>query len=177
MDAIFLRFLEASYEEATKLAAESDVLRLVPMPPHPPSAYVCDFLVPHLRRTDAGTVEISRDPVLAGIRFPEDYLRSADPHLSLKVASLLDPPSLVHPNVKGGIVCLGSAFGPGTRISLLLGELYDIFSYRNYSLVEAGSLNPEACRLLRAHPQLLDELRPEPLRRRQKELKIQVSHP
>lgn len=163
-DRVFANFLQNALIEARELAAESHVLRVCPMPPLPPSSYLCQFGLPYLRRLPSGLVEVAPGPVLAGIHFPEDYLRAADPHLYLKIASVLTP-DLVHPNVHGSTVCLGSAFAPGTPIRVLLWELFDILAYRNVSLDERNALNPMACRLLRAHPHLFDKLESRPLRR------------
>jgi len=173
MDVIFHRFLENMLAEAKEVAQSSDVVRLRPMPADPPVTYLCEFRVPHLWRRPSGLVELSHQPVLGTIHFPEDYLRSTDSHLYMKVASVLTP-NFVHPNVYGSVVCLGSAFAPGTRLSWLLREFYEIVSYSNYSLDERNSLNPEACRLLRAHGHLLESLKPEPFLRRKRNLQIAV---
>jgi hypothetical protein len=77
--------------------------------------------------------------------------------------------------VRGGVVCLGSAFAPGTPITALLWELYDICSYQNVTLDERNAMNPEACRLLREHPELLARLKPAPFLRRQHRMQIKVS--
>jgi hypothetical protein len=154
-----------------ELADESDVLRVLPCPPLPPAAYVCEFRVRYLRRAPSGLVEVAPGPVLAGLRFPEDYLRAADAHLYLKVASVLTP-DLVHPNVLGPVVCLGSAFAPGTPVRVLLWELYEILAYRNLTLDERNALNPEACRLLREHAHFLNQLEAPPLRRGRLPLRV-----
>ncbi len=174
MDAIFNRFLENAFTEAMELSQKSAVLRVRPLPPHPPSSYLCEYHVHHLRRTHSGVVEVVKEPVILGVHFPEDYLRSTDPQLYLKVASLLSPLSFVHPNVWGGSVCLGSRFAPGTGIGVLLRELYEIVCYRNLNLVESNAMNAEACRLLRAHPHLLEALRPEPFLHRRRPIRVTV---
>jgi hypothetical protein len=169
-DQVFMTFLHNTLIQAMELADESDVLRVIPRPPLPPAAYVCEFRVPYLRRTPSGIVEVAPGPVLAGLRFPEDYLRAADPHLFLKVASILTP--LVHPNILGPLVCLGSKFAPGTPVRMLLWELYEIVAYRNVTLDEHNALDPEACRLLREHPHLLGQLEAPPLRRGRRPLHL-----
>jgi hypothetical protein len=82
-------------------------------------------------------------------------------------------PDIVHPNIRGPGVCLGSAFRAGTGLAVILRELYEIFTYANYNLV--SSLNPEACRLLRAHRHLLESLAPLPLVRRSLNLHVKVT--
>jgi hypothetical protein len=119
-------------------------------------------------------VDVATGPVFAALHFPADYLRSTDPRLYLKVVSVLTE-DLTHPNVFGTVVCLGSGFAPGTPISALLWELYEILTYQNVTLDESNALSPEACRLLRAYRGLLDQLSPKPPMRRQHKLRIKVS--
>jgi hypothetical protein len=174
MSAVFQAFLHNMFAEARALAEKSDVLRLTPLPPFPPCGYICEFDVAHLCRQAEGVVTIQPGPVVAAVLFPEDYLHSTDPRLYLKVASVLEPRNLVHPNIRGGVVCLGSAFMPGTPITALLWELYDIVSGQNVTLDERNAMNPEACRLLRAQPELLAQLQPKPFLRRRHKLQIKV---
>jgi hypothetical protein len=174
MDPVYLKFLENTYDEARRLAEKSDVLKLSPIPPFPPGAYLCEFHVAHLRLLSDGTVRIEQGPVTAGVIFPEDYLRSTDPRLYLRVASALTPFDLLHPNVRGGVVCLGAAFAPGTSLTALLWELYEIVSYQNVTLDERNAMNPTACRLLRQQPELLSGLRPEPFLRRRHGMQVSV---
>ena len=147
MDDVFQTFLDNTAKDAAELQVRSDVVVLDPLPPLPPSRYSCTFQVPHLRRLPSGIVEIHPGPVLCGISFPEDYLRSTDPKLFMKMASVLNP-GFLHPNVLFGSVCLGSAFTPGTPIGALVWELFDIVTYRNCTVDERNALNPEACRLV-----------------------------
>jgi hypothetical protein len=171
MDPVLYAFLQNTFVEATALAEKSDMLHLIPLPPLPPSTYLCEFDVHYLRRLRSGVVEIAPGPVLTALHFPEDYLRSTDPRLYLKVASILTP-DLTHPNVGGTIVCLGSAFAPGTPLTALLWELYDIVTYQNVTVDERNALNPEACRLLREHAGLLAQFQLKPFLRRAHKLKI-----
>jgi hypothetical protein len=175
MDAIYLHFLENTFAEAQALVSKSDVLHLTALPPHPPASYLAEFRVDYLMRKPSGTVARAHGSVLTALHFPEDYLRSTDPRLSMKVASLLGPPWFVHPNVRSGVICLGAAFAPGTGIGLLLREIYEIVSYSCYTLVETNSLDPEACRLLRANPEILASFHPAPFIRRDQKLQIRVS--
>jgi hypothetical protein len=174
VDAVFYSFLENTYTEATALVQKSDVLKLFPIPPLPPAAYLCEFTLSYLRRLPSGVVEVASGPILAGVRFPEDYLRSTDHHLYLKVASILTF-DFTHPNVNGSMVCLGSQFAGGSPITALLFELYDIVSYQNVTLDEGNALNPEACRLLREHRELLDGMERKPFMRRKTKLQVKVS--
>ncbi len=175
MDPIFLTFLENSRAEALALAQQSDVLRVIPLPPLPPSRYLCEFRLPCLRWRAGGAVEAAPGPVMALLRFPEDYLRSCDPQLYMKVASVVDPPDILHPNIAATTVCLGAQFPAGAPIRLLLGQLYDILAFRNHTVDERNALNPQACRLLRQNPGLIRQLRPAPLVRPKARLAIQVT--
>jgi hypothetical protein len=175
MDRVYRTFLENTHTEALALEAKSSVLRLQAVPPLPSSRYQLRFDVPHLRRTDEGTVDAASGPVHCLLHFPSDYLRSVDPKLYLKVAFLLTP-EFVHPNVREGSICLGVGFEPGTPISGLVWQVYEIVTYRNCTVDERNALNPEACRLLRACPELLDRLERPPLFRRRHgwELKVKA---
>jgi hypothetical protein len=173
MDQIFRRFLQNSYIEATRLAENSDVLEVVGLPPLPPAVYICEFALPYLRKRADGVVEWAGGPIWCALHFPEDYLRSTDPKLFLKIASVAAPAGIVHPNIWGSTICLGSQFAPGTPIRALLWELYEILAYRNFSVLEPNVLNIEAARLLRQHRDLLERRIPPPLLRRRK-LRIQV---
>ena len=174
-DRVFLAFLHNTLTQALALMEESDILRVLPLPPMPPSRYLCEFQLPYLRRLPAGVVDVAPGPVRVGVSFPENYLYAADPHLSLKVAAMLTQ-DFIHPNVRGSVICLGSAFAPGTPFRVLAWELYDILAYANVTVDERNALNPEACRLLRAHPSLLDRLEVRPLRRRAKSVPITGDH-
>ena len=48
----------------------------------------------------------------------------------------------------------------------LIWHVYEILTYRNLNLDERDALNPQACRYLRLHPEVLAALRPPPLRQR-----------
>lgn len=169
-DRVFLAFLHNTLIQALALVEESDILRILPLPPLPPSRYLCEFQVPYLRRLPSGVVDVAPGPVRAGLSFPENYLYAADPHLYLKVASMLTQ-DFVHPNVRGSVICLGSAFAPGTPFRVLAWELYDILAYRNVTMDERNALNGEACRLLRACPEMVDRLEIPPLVRRERSVR------
>jgi hypothetical protein len=88
-DRVYTTFLENTLTQALALADESDILQVLPLPPLPPSRYLCQFKLPFLRRVPSGEVVVAGGPVLAGLHFPEDYLHSAEPPLHLKVAAVL----------------------------------------------------------------------------------------
>jgi hypothetical protein len=164
-DPVFAAFLRNSHEAARALAgASGGRLAVVPLGPPPPANYLCEFAARYLRRLPSGIVDVAGGPVAVGVHLPADYLRSPDPALGLKVVSMLTP-DFFHPNVQGPVICLGSAFAPGTPIRWLLEEVYAIVTYRNYTVDERAALNPEACRLLRQRPEILARLGPDEARR------------
>lgn len=172
-DRVYMAFLHNSLIQAMELAGESDVLRVVPRPPLPPAEYHCEFRVPYLRWLPSGLAEVAPGPVRAALRFPADYLRACDPHLAVRVASILTT-DIAHPNILGPVVCLGAGFAAGMPIRALLWELYEIIAYRNITVDEHDALNPGACRLLREHRHLLDRLAAPPLRRPRRPSRIAV---
>jgi hypothetical protein len=162
MDGTYQRFLENTRIEASELEGKSRLFRLHGMPPSPSSRYQLTFDLAYLRRTASGTVERANGPVHCLLHFPGDYLRSADPKLYLKVAFMLTS-QFVHPNVRDGSICLGVNFAPGSPITAVVWQVFDIVTYRNNTVDERNALNPEACRLLRARPELIDQLDRPPL--------------
>lgn len=174
MDQVYRTFLENTWEDALDMNSRSDVVRLEPELHSPPARYRCAFAVPYLRKLPSGTVEIASGPVMTFVNFPPDYLYSTDPHLYMRIAAMLTP-DFLHPNVGSyGAICLGAAFTGGTPLNALVWELYEIVSYRNRNVDERNALTPEACRLIRAHELLLDNLAAPPLFRKASRLKVQV---
>jgi hypothetical protein len=171
VDRVFQTFLENTAADAAELQLRSDVLLIEPLPPSPPSRYSCFFRVPFLSRLATGVVEIDRGPVRCAINFPEDYLRSTDPRLFLRVASVLNP-TFLHPNVMYGTVCLGNRFAPGTPIDAVVWELFEIITYRNCTVDERNALNPEACRLVREYPGLVGQLGQPSLLRPRRQVRV-----
>jgi len=157
MDTVYRQFLKHSHKAAVDVAKESDVLDIYPVWPYPPRQFLYEFHLPYLRCGVEGTVEVASGPIIGVLNFPESYLRSTDAYLSLKVVSMktLD---LLHPNVRGSVVCLGTAFRPGTSIEALLWSLWEILTYQNATLDERNAMNAEACKLLRGSPETLTQL-------------------
>jgi hypothetical protein len=173
MTGVYDAFLQSGFVDAMELAEHSEGrLQIFPQPPLPPSRYGVAFNVPFLRQSPSGTVEVvTGEPVLIGLSFPEWYLRSSDRHLVLSIVSVLTP-RVLHPNVLGSLVCLGDRLRPGTSLRILLYELYEVIGYRNLGLDERNALAPDACRLLRGHPDLLAKLVAPPLRSRPSPLSV-----
>ena len=176
MDKIYSGFLKQSLEQATQLAADSDVLSILDTKGNPPFRFLLQFSgIDYLVQScETGEVEINHEPVLVDLYFPPDYLRSVDPELYLKIVSLLTP-GFFHPNVRipFGLICLGHDFLPGTLLGDLAFHIHDIITYQNATVDERDAYNPEACRYLRQYPDILKQLRRPPIRRRN--LKVQVT--
>jgi hypothetical protein len=173
MNGVYESFLQSSLIDAMELAEQSDGrMQVFPQAPLPPSRYGIAFKVPFLRQLPSGMVDVvTTEPLLVGLSFPEWYLRSADPHLLLSIISVITP-RVLHPNVRGSLVCMGDRLVPGTPLRLLLFSLYEVIGYRNLGLDERNALAPDACRFLRAHPDLLARLMAPPLRSRRSALSV-----
>lgn len=176
MNRVYETFLQRGMIDAMELADQSEGrLRVAPEPPLPASRYAIVFNVPFLRQQPSGMVEmVTTEPVLVGLSFPEAYLRSTDPHLVLSVVSVLTP-RVLHPNVKGSVLCMGANFTPGMPLGILLFEIYEIIGYRNLGLDERNALAPDASRFLRANSDLLKRLAAPPLRGRRPSLSVTVT--
>jgi hypothetical protein len=137
-DPIFRSFLEAQLLAGMSLASESDILDLAPVPPFPPQCYLARFTCRGLAGRSATSLN-SVEHIVVGIRFPNDYLRrKLNP---VEVITLLEPVDLWHSNVNAPFVCVGD-WVPGTPLTDLLHQLYEIFSWQKKNTVHG--LNPLA---------------------------------
>ena len=187
MDAVLNSFLEDTFDRALRLGDETDVFKIYPEPARvPPARYMLLFPDLEYLKLDAGsgTVRPERGPIPVEIRFPADYLRSTDPNIYLKIATLLDPgpfglphPGFFHPNCDpaSGAICLGAGFLPGARLDALVRQVYDIITYQNYGVVEWDCLNRTAARYLRENPGAALSLNNPPLARRSRKFTVTVS--
>jgi hypothetical protein len=184
MDAVMKSFLEDSFQRGQRLASDSGVLSLdFDRMSFPPEAYLLRFEGTYLRVEQTGIVEPTHGPLAAEVRFPPEYLRSTDPHLYLKICTLLHPafllgphPDFFHPNVQpgSGAICLGNKFEPGTRLDALIHHLYEILTYQNFSSLEWDCLDPVAARFLREHPEVLSALQWKPLKRTSRRFSVSL---
>ena len=140
-DAVYNAFLRNAAEEADRVNADSDLVRLAPDESggSPPRAYLGRFEsgIEYFARSAPGTVRRSTDPISFAVRFPEDYLRSVDPDLQFRVVRVYT--SIQHPNLRGSLVCLGPEFYPGTPLRPLIEQVYGIFSSQVYATDHAFS--------------------------------------
>ncbi len=164
-DPVYEAFLETVAEDVRAINADSDILTLVASPGArvPPDAYEGWLQdVEHLERGVDGTAQVSSLPVGVTIYMPQDYLRSTDPNLQFRVVRVHCP--LLHPNIKGGVVCLGPHFRPGTRVRPLVQQIYGIISARVFATNHA--FDAEACKYYLHHLEQVGALRARPLWRR-----------
>jgi hypothetical protein len=159
-DPIRAAFLEHQLREATRLNAESDIVRVIAVEGSPPERYVIDFHCRGLIRDADGTIRAA-DRFTCAAYFSDAYLRSV-PN-PFQVLTVLQPANAFHPNIaeRAPFICPGR-LPPGMGIVELTYQLWSLWTYRSYNLVDG--LNPDACRYARAH-QSEFPLDPRPLKR------------
>jgi len=154
-DTIFEAFLRRQCEEGMELAADSDIVDLLPLDGPPPQRYIAEFHCRGLVRTVAGDIR-EWDRFTVGIYFPACYLRAVDPFAMLRwfgPPTEKDPDVFIwHPNISviAPLICIGRIF-PGTPLVDLLHQLYEVISYQRYTPNEFDSLNKACCSWARAN--------------------------
>jgi len=138
-DRILTRFLERQLEEGMALAAQSDLLDLTPLGPHPAPAYVARFECRGLVRRGGQVLE--HDEFHVGLHFDEAYLRRFD---TARVLTWLAPAEPFHPNIARPYVCVGR-MPAGTPLVDLLYQVFEIITYHNVEMREPNALDHEAC--------------------------------
>jgi hypothetical protein len=141
-------FLDRQWQEATRLAAESDLLDVYPVAGSPPWRFVAAFSCNGLIRTASGDIQLaSRFEV--GITLPPSYLRQVEP---AEVMTWLGPPEIFHPNVtyRGPLICIGY-IRPATPVLDLIYRTWEVISYRSFGMNELDALNAAACQYARHH--------------------------
>lgn len=171
IDPVRDAFLLRQFEEATALAASSDVIRLMPMSGTPPDRYVLDFTCKGLVRNPQGEVT-EFEHFMVGVWFPSDYLRRAEPW---QVLTWLRPRAVFHPNIsdEAPFICVGR-LAPGTSLVDLIYQCYEIITYKKVTMREDDALNKSACAWARDNQHRFP-VDPRPLKRRS--LHLQVEHP
>jgi hypothetical protein len=166
-------FLRSQHQEGMHLAAESDLLDLLPVGAEPHTRFIAEFGCKGLVRDENGGItEANRFAV--GIWFPPDYLRRADP---FQVLAWLGPKAVFHPNISHMVplICVGR-LTPGTPLVDLLYQVFEIITYQKVTMREDDALNPAACSWARqnAHRFPID---PRPLKRRVVQFQLSVAGP
>lgn len=165
-DPVFDAFLETVTEDVAEVNRASDILQLVARPT--PGAWPRTYHgvlrgVEHLARAADGTVCVSAAEVPFTLDFPDDYCRSIDPNLQFRIARV--HVALVHPNSRGGLLCLGPHFRPGTRVRPLVQQIYGIICGRVIATHHA--FDPEARDYYLRHLDQVRALQARPLWRRE----------
>lgn len=153
-DPVFERFLDAQRDAALAFAADSDIVRLFPVAP---DRFLVNFHTTSLAGDPTGGLREVTE-ITVGIQFFPHHLREYNPG----TVTILDPPDLWHPNLRGPFVCLGH-LNAGISITDLLHQLYDVFRWENYAMHDA--LNREASAWARHQPSTRFPLDRRPLRR------------
>jgi len=132
---VYQAFLRRQFQEATALAADSDVLKVTPLPGGgPPCRYLAHFegcrgLV---RNPRGQIVEFAK--FIVGIWFPEDYLR----HVNIpQVLTYLGPhPEPWHPNIRAPFLC--AHITPGTALVDILYACQEIWTWNLFYTGDEG---------------------------------------
>lgn len=169
-DRILDTFLSRQLEEGLALAAESDVLHLLPFRPREPAdrylvAFDCKGLV---QEAPGRIVEANHFEV--GVWFPSDYLRTADP---FRVLTWLGPRNIWHPNIAADapVICVGR-LAPGTSLVDLIYQVFEIITWNKVTMREDDALNKAACQWARSNRECLPIDR-RPLKRRALDLRVE----
>jgi hypothetical protein len=140
-DPILGGFLKQQLAQGMELAAQSDLLELLPQGL---DRYVAIFRCKGLVRADSGEI-VEASEAHVGIWFPTDYCRHADP---FQVLTWLYPHNIWHPNIRPPLICVGR-IPPATDLCDLLYQCYEIITYSNWA--PHDGLNPDACQWARNH--------------------------
>lgn len=155
MDRILESFLKRQQEEGLGLAADSDIVDLLPIGENPPQRYIAEFHCRGLVQTEEGEIR-PWNRFTVGIFFASDYLRAVDPFAMFR---LFGPPTPEHPNVhvwhpnvsaRAPILCPGKIL-PGMSLTDLLHQLYELFSFQRFNPREDDCLNRFCCAWARSN--------------------------
>jgi hypothetical protein len=137
MDCIFSDFLETQNTEGMGLSDASDLMDLVALDE---SRFVATFKCKGLVRDAQGEIR-EHAHFGVGIRFPESYLRHANP---AEILTWLGPEQVWHPNISAPFICIGP-LAPGTPLVELLHRCFEIITGDNVTMQEHDALNHPAC--------------------------------
>jgi hypothetical protein len=139
-DHVLSAFLDRQLEEGRALAAESDLLELIPVDGAARQRYLVQLRCKGLVQSDAGEI-VEADRFVFGIWFNDDYLRAVDPYM---VLTWLEPRRTWHPNIRAPFVCAGRIV-PGTPIVDLLYRCFEIVTFNRVTMREDDALHKAAC--------------------------------
>lgn len=146
-DRVLDAFLTQQMEEGLALAAESNLLDLLPIGT-PANRYLARFRCTGLVEESPGNIARA-ERFDVGIWFGDDYLRVARPFQSL---TWLGPRNIWHPNIsnEAPVICVGH-LTPGTGIVDLLYQVFEIITWNKVTMREDDALNRAACQWARRH--------------------------
>ena len=170
-DRILSEFLRLQFEEGMALHAESDILHLTPNNGPKSDRYVAEYACRGLVKDEHGEIK-EFNHFVAGIWFPNDYLRRTD--LSMIVSYLGPSPRPFHPNIRPPFIC--THITPNTRLVDILYNCYELFTWRIKNTSDEG-LNPEASQWARHQDPSRFPLDRRPLRRRKHKLNVTPTNP
>jgi len=132
-DPIFNTFLERQLTEGLRLAAGSDLFRLVPQPGRRPTHFGIELTCKGLARERGRVVEHSHWAF--GIFFPDDYLRRPVDvaQVLMYLGSAAEP---FHPNLRPPFVCMHLA--PGAPLVEIVMGLFELVTWSIYSTSDEG---------------------------------------
>jgi ubiquitin-protein ligase len=167
-DPVYQGFMDRQLAEGMALSDASDILDLRATPMAPPH-YIATFHCTGLVRGETGEIREANE-FSAGVWFPDDYLRRANPFEMIRMFT----PRVWHPNVSDELplICIGD-LTPGTPLVDILFRLYEVLSYQRWHPVEHNSLNKRACAWAREHQQSFPTDR-RPLKRRCLNLEVRA---
>ncbi len=168
VDKVYNTFLRRQMEDGMCLAAESDILELIPLAGDPPDRYAAVFRCKGLVRDEDGSVH-EADRFVVHIWFGPDYLRRAEPAL---VITWLEPANIWHPSVRPPYVCAGP-LPPGTRLVEILDQVHQIITYNKANMADNG-LNHEAAAWARRNTDRFP-VDSRPLKRRRSAIRVHVT--
>lgn len=171
-DPVFSAFLHRQQPEGLALAAESDLLTVVPAPGLPHVTFA-EFNCLGLAQNQAGSI-VQHDRWGVEICFPDDYLRSR-PHAGqvLRFLGAGGAPGLraFHPNLREPFVCM--EIRPGMSLVEILQSMHELLTWRLFGTHDEG-LNHAAAQWSRAQDPARFPVDHRPLRRRAAQLRIET---
>lgn len=169
-DRILETFLRRQRAEALALAADSDVVHVLPLSTGiSPDRYLVAFDCTGLVEERPGCI-VEDQHFEVGVWFPSDYLRTANP---FRVLTWLGPRNVWHPNIAADapLICVGR-LTPGTSLVDLIYQIYEIITFQKVTMREDDALNKPACEWARGHRDRFPVDR-RPLKRRALDLHIE----
>jgi hypothetical protein len=147
IDHVMDAFLRRQHDEGLALARESDFLEIEPIGA-PADRFLVRFTCRGLVSAVDGSIA-EASAFAAGIWFPADYLRAANP---FQVLTWLGPRSVWHPNISAAapVICVGR-LAPGTGLVDLIYQCWEIITWNKVTMREDDALNSAACQWARAN--------------------------